>query len=232
MSIAVGSQAVVSEPAIRVDCGSRFDRFLYKRHETVRRRIRHATHSNPPETAASNLFHGHRNQNLFIGLSATNSSFRSTPVGLVDLNATCETIASGTNHCSPQFVKPRPCGLVAAKPQNLLQPKSAGTCLLACHPPHGSKPNHQGRARVLKDRSGRHGGLPATPSAFIQNGSDLPPVWITTFGTPESSGPTQLDQILAAGIFGCESCFEFCQGPRKIIHAPVHYILGLPESRG
>ena len=232
MSIAVRNQAVVSQPTIRIDRRPRFDGLLHKRLKTVRRRIRHATHPNPPETVTPYLLYRHGNQHLFIGLSATNSRFCATPVSLVDLDATRQAITPGANHCPPQFVKPRPSRLVASESKDFLQAKRAGTCLLAGHPPHGAKPEHQWHTRILKDRSGRYGSLATATPAFKQSRSDGPSSRMVALGTLESQGPTQLGQIIPASFLGCEPRFEFGKRSWKIIHAPVHYLLGLPESSG
>jgi hypothetical protein len=103
---------------------------------------------------------------------------------------------------------------------------------LAGHPPHGSKPDHQWHACILKDRSGRYRSLATATLAFKQSRSDGPSSRMAALGTLESQRPTQLDQIIPASLLGCEPCFEFGQRSWKIIHAPVHYLLGLPESSG
>jgi hypothetical protein len=231
MLVTVSSQAVVSQPAICMHNSARLDGFFHKRLEAVSRSIRHATHPNSPETTLPYLFYCHGNHNLLSGLAATNSRFGSTPVSLIDFDATRQTITPRPNHCAPQFVKPRPCCLIAAQAQDFLQSERAGTCLLTCHPPHGAKPSCQWHARILKDCSGRYRSLPATLRTFKQR-SYGPRSCMATLGANESPRPTQLDQVIVAGMLACEPRFEFGQRPRKIIHTPVHYILGLPESSG
>ena len=75
-----------------------------------------------------------------------------TNVGLIDLQTSAKPIPTWPNHRPAQFVEPRPGSQVAAQTQRPLHSYRADSILLTRHIPHGSKPQAQRLARVLKNR--------------------------------------------------------------------------------
>ena len=127
---------------------------------------------------------------------------------------------------------PGPSGLVAAQSQNALQPQGAHAVLLRHDMPHGSEPQAQRLACVLKDRAGGDGGLPPAAGALEPDLAHRPSPLMPATRTAESVRPAQGEQIVATGLLGGEPRLELEQITRVILHEAAYYILGLPESSG
>lgn len=75
--------------------------------------------------------------------SATESWFLTTDERLVDFDVAVEQLSTGDHHRSAQLVQPRPGRLVAAQPEQSLQPKRGGSVLRGAHVPGRGEPLRQ-----------------------------------------------------------------------------------------
>ena len=87
-------------------------------------------------------------------LSPLVSWCKTTNQGLISLDIAEKQFASWSNHRMTQFLEHCPCGLIAGKPQQPLQPHRANAQLLVCHPPHSAEPQPQRYLASMEDGSG------------------------------------------------------------------------------
>src|SRR5439155_1179233 len=222
--IAAVDQPLVSEPAVRVDKRSPFDRLLGERLQTVGGRIGHPTHPHAPETAPSDLFDGDCDEDLVARLPSAHAGFRSAPVGLVHFDAPREPVPSRTDHGASQLVQPGPCGHIAPQAEALLQLKSARAGFLAGDPPHRAKPLRQRLPRILKNRPRRHRGLATTSGTLEPSLPNGPALAMSAARAAKSLRPPETDQVLATRRLGREAPFEFREISGIILHGPKHYM--------
>src|SRR6516164_7045306 len=124
----------------------------------------------------------------------------------------------------------RPGRLVALQAQNTLQAHGADPVLLAGHPPHGTKPQGQRQAAVLKDRTGGNRNLVVTTGTAYKTVAFRPALRLATARAAKTVRPTKLKEILPAGRLGRKACLQLPQVSRIILHGQKHYRLGLRES--
>ena len=233
MAVAMRLQPIVTQPPIGVYQTARFDDIVNKTLKTIGRRVRNTAQANATDPAtAAGLFYGYDNQGLFERPATPNPSFVGTQVGLVHLDFAVQSVAVRPHHCAAQFVQPGPSRLVAAEPEHLLQPEGAGPGLLTRNVPHCPEPYGERRTRVLEDSSRRKGDLPTTGGTLQKGASYRPRFRSSANRAPEAVRPTQLSKVRPTGLLPSKSLLKFSLGPRIIFHGPLHYILGLPESRG
>ena len=188
----------------------------------------------PPQPNSTNSlavgFGGNHKQGLVLRQAAYHPFFLAAPVGLVDLDQAMKTIPARSNHRSPQLVQQSPSRLVAAQPENPLQPKSTDTVLLGSDMPHRPEPGRQRKMTVLEDRTGSHrnlaAALPTEPQATLHRPSRSPAApW-----ADEPIGPTKGKQVTPASLVGRKSLFQLLKRPRIVFHPGEHYKLWQVES--
>ena len=156
----------------------------------------------------------------------------STDIHLVNLDCAGEPIPPRPDHGPPQLMQPCPGGFIAAQPQNPLHSSRTGAVFLAGHPPDGAKPQHKRFSRPFKDGSGNDRGLIVTSSTAYQPISRMPPFSVAAARASETVRPTQLVQILSAGLLGRKSVLQLQKVLGVILHTLEYYILWLRQSRG
>jgi len=156
----------------------------------------------------------------------------STDIHLVNLDGAGEPISSGPHHRTPQLVQPRPRRLIAAQPKNPLHSSRTGAVLLAGHPPDGAKPQHKRFSRPFKDGSGNDRGLIVTSRTAYQPISRMPSFPVGAARASETIRPSQLVQILSAGLLGRKSPLQLQKVLGVILRTLEDYILWLRQSRG
>jgi len=196
VTVAALLQPAVTEEAVGVQETARGDGLLDKCLKAVGGGVGDPPH---PDAAHSlvRFLHGDRNQGLLFGLSARHPLLDPAQVRLVDFDGTRQPIAPRPHHRPPQLVQPSPRRLVAAQPQDLLEPLGARPGLLAGHPPPSAEPRGQRGPGVLKDRAGRHRGLSSAGRAVKERRPYpyRPGLRLAAGWAPEPLRPLQLDQI-------------------------------------
>jgi len=94
--------------------------------------------------------------------------------GLINFHPTVQPVAPGPDHGAAQFVQPRPRRPVTAQTQDPLQTQSARSVLLAGDVPDRTKPEREGRMRVLEDGARRNRTL-IVASGTLQQDDPLRP---------------------------------------------------------
>src|SRR5687767_8547199 len=216
MRVSIFLQAAVTFPSVGMHDTAWFNGSSDKRLQTSCGSIRDACHADP-SNAATILLRCNSNQRLSQDLARMRLGFFATDVGLIDLNTFAQPIAARPNHRPSQFVQPRPGGQVAAQAQHPLQSHRAGSILLASHIPHGSEPQAQGLACVLKDRpSGDRGLMPTSPTDQSPT-SGGPSRASRAARTGKSVQPTKLDEVISTSLLHGESILEFQQSSGVVL---------------
>jgi hypothetical protein len=134
---------VITPPAIRVHLRSVFNMVQDKIMQACRRYILYHRHPDSARTTATN-FCCNRYYRLALGTSTTPARTDTTDVGLIHFRHTRELVPSWPHHGVAQFMKPRPCRVVTARPKYPLQPKSARAVFWLVT-------NHMARNQVRRD---------------------------------------------------------------------------------
>src|SRR5215469_8068683 len=124
----------------------------------------------------------------------------------------------------------RPGRLVAPQTQNTLQAHGADAVLLAGHPPHGTKPQGQRQAAVLKYRPGGDRDLVVTTGTTHETVAFRPALRLATARAAKTVRPTKSKEVLPAGRLRRKARLQLPQVSRIILHGQKHYRLGLRES--
>ena len=113
--------------------------------------------------------------------------------------------------------------LIAAQPQDSLQPEGADALLLAGEIPRASQPDLQGRAGLVKDGARGDGGLTTTVFAHQP---DTAAAVRRGHGAEARAGkavrPTQAFEIGRAGLLGGKPVEEFTPRARVILNGVRH----------
>src|SRR5208283_4976953 len=159
-----------------------------------------------------------------------NSFLLASYQSLVHLYAPAQPIAARAHHGAAQFMQQRPGRLVALQAQHTLQADGTDAVLLAGHPPHGTKPQGQRQATVLKDRPGGNRALVVTTGTAHKTVGLRPALRLAAARAPKTVRPTKLKQVLPARRFRRKACLQLRQISRIILHGQKHYRLWLRES--
>ena len=194
------------------------------------RRIGDLAHPDAPQPAPADLLNCHGNQHL-IQLRRPHAPASAAPqwVSSTSTSARQPVPAMAGPSRGVELVQPRPRRLVASQTQGSLQPQGAHPTLLVGDPPHRPKPRRQRRPRVLEDRPRRHRGLVGAVRALPPPPGRARPSPITT-RAPKSLRPPELLQIRLTRLLRSRIGARIRPDPGILLHRPVRYILGLPES--
>ena len=225
MPIAQSLQTRITSPAIRNYGTARLDGCRDKRMQTGRRCIVNLFHAHPSDFC-SILLSRNDNQCLIFDLSAPQTLFKTADIGFINFYCAAKPIPARPDHRATQFMKPRPCSFITAKPKNPFQTQRACTALLAGYPPDRPEPKGQGHPAFLKYRSAGDGCLIAACSALNKGAANRPPFAALTARTTKPIRPAQFQQIAAASCFRRKSGFKFNKGLGVVFHAPLFYMLG------
>lgn len=183
--------------------------------QALARPIDNPLHANASDPVAAN-FSGHGHQGLVADVPAPSALFDPADKRLINL--TGERFPGWPNHRPPQFVQPRPCRLVAANPQQVVEAARTRPILLSNYSPHRLGPESDRFPRVLKDGAGgdRHRGFAcATPKEFLRREPrpGAPAGWAS-----EALGPLHLHQISPTGLLCGELVIEFGFRTRGVLY--------------
>ena len=219
MGIAMGFQAGVSFPTICNNGAAWFNSLKDKRTEDYRRSVRNSEHTNPANGFPI-FFGSNGNQSFLKRLPPSNTFFKSSQIGFIDLDTTSQSIPAGSNHGSPDFMKPSPCRFITAKAKNTLQTKGTRTVFLRNDPPDCSEPDHQRFSCAFENGSSYNRHLTITGRALVEHLPNRPRFFSSTDRAPETFWPPQLKQIFSAFLFRGKSLFKLSKCTGIIFHAP------------
>lgn len=219
MGIAMGFHTVVSLPAVSDNGTPGLYSLNDEGPKTQRRGVRNPEHPNP-SNGFSIFFGSNDNQCFLEGLSPSNAFFKSSQIGLIDLNTASQSFPAWSNHGSPDFMKPSPCRFITTKPKNALQAKGACAIFLGNDPPDCPEPDYQGLPCTFEygTRYDRH--LTTTGRTLKKHLPNGPRSFSSTDRAPETFWPAQLEQIFSAFLFRGKSLFKLSKCTGVIFHAP------------
>ena len=129
---------------------------------------------------------------------------------------------TGQKHGPKELAQQRPGRHVAPQAEHLLQAHRAGPVFLAGNMPDRSEPHPQRLSRVLKNRPCSYRTLIATCSTNQSPPRSRPVSAGAASGANKAFGPSEFDQIIPTGFFGCKPFFKFHDRSRVVFHAR-HY---------
>jgi len=190
MHITQRVQTGITRPSICFHGTSGFNRFIDERMQTSRRCIGDLFHANSSDLFTV-LLCRNDNQCFIFNLSPPQTLFESAYIGFVNLNGSAETFSVLPNHCTTQFVKPRPGRFITPQSENSFQTQSTCAILLTGYPPYRPEPQRQKYSASLKNGTAGDRSLVsacATLNKFDTNG---PSFWALISRTLKTSGPAQ-----------------------------------------
>lgn len=223
MLISLLFQSSIPFPTIGMYNTAGLNRFFDERLQTARRRISNSRH--PYSSGTFSIFLGcNHYQHLFLRLPSPQPLFRSPHVSLVNLDSVRQSVTSGTDHSTPQFVQPCPRSLVTRQAKNPLHPESTDPCLQRGYPPDQPKPHRQRLTCTVKNGSGRHRCLIRTTCALNQCPAYTPPFGVSTPHTQITIRPAQLEQIIQTRLFLRKPSFKFSKRSGIVFHTREYYM--------
>src|SRR5713226_2308660 len=217
MVVASHSEVQVAEVAFGMDQAASLDDCFDEALHAAGGSVGESLHANSAHTPASFL---DRDYDLRLSgcLTAEDARLDPTNPGFVDLNDSLQEVAVGPDHGMAQLMEPGPGGAVAAQAEDLLDGHRAGALLLRRDQPDGVEPDPQRLVRVLKNGSGRDGGLvPALGTLQESSSARLPGSFTSTPGTDEAARPAQPSEVLPAAGLGGEAVRELGEGARIVL---------------
>jgi hypothetical protein len=215
-NVAPLGEIIVSFPAIGVYNRAWLNGLPHKRHEAFRANIGYASKPDPAEPHRQVDLHGDYYDGLFLGMSAVYAFLQAADIGLIHLHETAEFLATRTNHRTSHLVKPRPCCLIAAKPQDPLKSQRTGPKLLVGYVPHRMEPQTKGLRGPLENRAGSRRGLVltcCTPKLAPLSGPCFLPAALRA---SKSITPSQTTKVLNTGLLGRKPLLKLNQCARVI----------------
>jgi len=231
MPVAGLRQGPVSRPVIGANRAGRFNGLLGKAAEGLLGGVWNDSHPDTSNPCLAFVLHAYHHKYLSQGATTSFARFLAAHIGFIYLDSPIQPISARPYHRTPQFMQPRPSGLVASELQNALDTLGACPILLAHDPPDGAEPKRQRLTRVLKDRPCCHRRLVLAVST-AQKSTRRPTLRAATAGTSKAVRPAQRRQVTPTGIIRRESLLKFDQIPRVRIHRTAHYRLWLRQSNG
>jgi len=224
MNVTFRFDTSISVPSVCMHDTTGFNGSHQKGLQIRRRGIRNSGHAYPADSFAVFLRRNH-NHRLGAHVPTANPFFRSTPITIVHLHPSAQSVSSWPNHRPAQFVQPCPRCLVAAKPQNPLDPQGTGTGLLAGYQPDPTKPQPKGFVRILENRPGRNGCLKSAPGTTYQAAFRKPPPLTGTAGARKTIGPPKPKEVLPARLFRGKPTFKFHKSSRVVFHTAILHLV-------
>ena len=153
-NIAPLGEIIVSFPAVGVHNRAWLNGPPHKLHEAFCADIWDASESNSPEPHRCVDLHSDDDDGFLLSMPAVGTLLQATDIGLIHLHQTAEPLATRPNHRPSHLVEPRPCRLIAAKPQNSLKSQRTATKLLGGYVPHRTEPQTKGLRGPLENCTG------------------------------------------------------------------------------
>jgi len=210
-NIAPLGEVIVSFPAVGVHNRARLNGSPHELYQAFRGNVWNVSQSNSSEPIRCVDLHGDRYDGLLLGLSATCTFFKTSDIGLIDLHKTVEFFATRPNHRPSHLVEPRPCRLIAAKPQDPLKSQRTGTKLLISYMPHRTEPQTKGFRGPLKNCTGGWRSLTLTSRTPKLASTCRPRLLSATPGASKPITPSQTTQVLETCLFGREPLLKLNQ---------------------
>lgn len=186
-------------------------------------------HPNSSDVSAADLG-GNGHQGLASDVSAASALLNPSNERLIDFHLAAKRLTARADHRASEFVKPRPGGLVAPNAQYTIQTEGTGPVLLSDDPPHDLKPKAERLSSVLQNGPRRHRDFPATALAVQELTSREPSSIALASGAAEAVRPSQLNEVLPAGLVVSKAPCELAGGAWVVLHARNYYRLGQLES--
>src|SRR5436305_8945293 len=207
--VARGRQAEVAAPAVRRHGRRPGDVGGEEGGQALGRGVGQQAEPEPAEAATAGLaaagLDRPGDQGLAGGAPAALAGSRATDVGLVGLDALGQGLTIRADHGLAELVQPGPGGPVAAEAQLPLQLGGGDPALARGHQVDGEEPARQAGLGLLEDRAGEQGVLLATGDALVDDlGLQRVRVAMAAPGTPKSTWPAGLEQVLPALLIGAE----------------------------
>jgi hypothetical protein len=177
----------------------------------------HSRQANPSDALASGL-RGNHHQGLARRATASFAGAFSADERRVHLHRAGQTIPARPHHGPPQFVQPVPGGAVPAQTEDALHAQSAGSILLVGDVPQGFEPQPQRFVGVGEERARGDRNVALAILAAESAPLGLPELPTTALWANPSLWPTQLDEVVAAGVFGVKLIAKFQQVLRIVCH--------------
>jgi hypothetical protein len=222
--IAQFRQSRVGFPSIGMHRTARHHSFLDKTKERLRRTVGNLSHANASDPSAI-LLGCDNDQRL--GGAAPPFESRPADLGFVHFDSSAKFIPTGSDHRSAKFMKNRPGGLVAAQAQDTLQPKRAGSVLLARHMPDRTAPQTQRQMAVLEKGPCRHCGLVPTEATNQPPSLRGPRFCPSTPWADKTFRPSEPSQVSTALLVGGKSPFQFQKRLRIVLNHSFLLQLGV-----
>jgi len=222
----IGLQSKIGGQAIGAYRASCLHAVLDKPMQALPASIRRPLQPNAPDAFAVGF--GRNQDDGFDHRKASDRSFFiPAPIGFIHLNRPVQSVSPRSHHRPPELVEHGPCSPVTAQPKDSLQSQSTNSRLLARDIPHCPEPDRKRQVRVLENRPGEHGDLPAALPAQVQPASHGPVPDTATPWALEAIGPSQGGKVLSALFFAAESLFQFHHRPWvAFFHAPTLQVGG------
>ena len=203
--IAPAGQAVVADPAVGDDAGTRFDVAGHERAQRGGGCVGQHGHPAPADALRLADLDRDAGQDLLAGLpSAAQAVLLATDERLVHLHRAGQPVPARPHQRRPQPVQHRPGRLVRADLQRPLQILGGDPVLGGGEQPAGMEPHSQRRPRLIEDRPCCHRGPPAAVTALHAAVSQPPPAGIPAVRAGEPARPAQPLQIVQAVLIGAE----------------------------
>jgi hypothetical protein len=211
-------QSIVTLPSVGVDRAAGIHSLRHGWAQVVPACTGNASQPNTPDTFAC-LLRGDHDQRFACRSTASLAGSFPTNEDLVHFHDSGQAIPTGTHHGPPQFVQPVPRGVIAAKAQDSLQPQSAGPIFLTGDVPHRFEPKPKGFMCVGEQRARRDRNVPLTALTAEHAPLHFPKLSTAAPGASPSLWPTQLNEVVAAGVFGTKLIAKFQKVLRVLGHA-------------
>ncbi len=206
--VAQALKTTVPVPIVGLDATAWLNRLPDCRFDAGGGSVRNSRQTNTTDSSALGL-RGDQNQSFAAGSTASLSGLRSTDEGFIDFHDASQTVPAWSDHCSPQLMQPTPGRAVASEAQHSLYPQRTGARFLVGNIPDSLKPKSQRLMRIGKQRPGRDCEVVTTPLAAIERWRHRPNLLTRAIRTANAPRPTQLNQIVAAGLLAREPIPKF-----------------------
>jgi len=214
-----GRKTSIPRPVVCPDHASRFYHCLDKALKALCRSIRHMLEANPADSLRHFVLNADDDESFPFRTSTTLTAFfTSTDIGFVYLNAPGEPVSSRSHHSPSEFVQPLPGCLIAAWLNDSSKAKSICTVFLGGNVPHRAKPQTQGLAGAMENRTGRYGSLAPTLLAVPKSPLRPPRPIRSALRAHKSIRPTQSRQVFQTSSLGRKPLLKLRQRPGIVFH--------------
>lgn len=215
-NVAPLGEIIVTFPTVSVHNRAWLNGIPHELHEASRADIGDASQSNSPEPLRRMDLHGDDNDGLLLSMPTVYALLKAADVGFIDLHETAELRSSRPYHSPSYLVEPRPCRLIAAKPQDSLKSQCTGAKLLVGYVPHRTEPQTKGLRGPLENCTGCRGSLTLTCCTPKLASASRPCLLPAAPRTSKPITPSQTTQVLETCLLGREPLLKLNERARVI----------------